>query len=679
MEPELCDLNSFRKNNGCVAQPWTSEPCRDECHKNNHMWDEMGQVKTEGITHPIIPQAEAEQTPLMTPGASSSHMYAQSVDIDADLTRKRFVLVPHSKTGRLHLALVTAAYVPNSAFDTPSDSELSRIIQNKNVMDAATTLLGTMAEQHIAPLGIGTKPLADKEPTSNVSLMDWKTPLSVPPVPERMEEVSEYRAWWRDVKEGSASMPSRQVAPYVLIPAPTRCILSAHTKPETAKEDSDFKGFIHAVSDAPKAEFDDTDYNGSGEGVYVPASSFMRTTDAFVNEIMRGRWHMHSDLDIPLPLDLLSAGMEAWKGGIKGYGSYSNVYTRGQAAKQGGLPTTSRRRKGQTNGPTLEQELNASMILVQAGMSLSKASSWDKSTGVTGGRIFASENGQRTIPNYASLQTQIAHNIQGSNRLPVNGPSGASDMSDNEPVGSRLEVEFDMIKRNSGWHPYVWFLMCRRPELYSMGVRAMDVAKVAGLEWDELQRYMPQLMEFVEAIERFLTDFPAPNPQDKRNLKAYKQMAAHAVRTPLHGIETAAVKLSIKCELEKTFGDQAGMDGAPTSRRRKKPRVFDDGLLFHPHLQETGMPLPEPSEPSQPSQAAPDNVPKEPLESDQGSKLTSRQVSPLATPEGDEMILRSPKDTPPVPSSNSSDSKVDIEASFIKDEDPRMPNWQVSV
>jgi len=112
--------------------------------------------------------------------------------------------------------------------------------------------------------------------------------------------------------------------------------------------------------------------------------------------------------------------------------------------------------------------------------------------------------------------------------------------------GSRVAYEgerpFDMVKRHTGWHPYVWFLMCRRPEMYNLGVEAGLVAKIAGEEWGELQK-QKEVLDFLRRVVEFVNEHPVPRTSDKKAMKVYKQLAAKNVRTPLAGTTTAAMKM----------------------------------------------------------------------------------------------------------------------------------------
>lgn len=112
------------------------------------------------------------------------------------------------------------------------------------------------------------------------------------------------------------------------------------------------------------------------------------------------------------------------------------------------------------------------------------------------------------------------------------------------PVG--CESDFDLIKRKTGWHPYVWYLMCRRPELYTIGIRARMVARVAGWEWEDIQKTPDVLQQFLQSICEFLEQNPVPRCMDKREAKEYKHLAANSVRTPWYLVETQAVQRALR-------------------------------------------------------------------------------------------------------------------------------------
>ena len=101
--------------------------------------------------------------------------------------------------------------------------------------------------------------------------------------------------------------------------------------------------------------------------------------------------------------------------------------------------------------------------------------------------------------------------------------------------------DFDSVKKQTGWHPYVWYLMCRRPELYNIGIRAGLVVRVAGWEWEDVQKEPDVLQKFLQRIIDFLCRYPVPKGMNKKEAKKYKRLAANSVRTPWQNIKTPAV------------------------------------------------------------------------------------------------------------------------------------------
>lgn len=128
-----------------------------------------------------------------------------------------------------------------------------------------------------------------------------------------------------------------------------------------------------------------------------------------------------------------------------------------------------------------------------------------------------------------------------SPQMPQGGNSG-----DGSSDGGSIEAEFEFIKRRTGWHPYVWYLMCRRPELYGVGIRARVVARVAGWEWDEIQKVPDLLRTFLRRIDAFVAENPVPRCADKKEAKEYKHFAANSVRTPWFQVETPAVRRALR-------------------------------------------------------------------------------------------------------------------------------------
>jgi hypothetical protein len=106
---------------------------------------------------------------------------------------------------------------------------------------------------------------------------------------------------------------------------------------------------------------------------------------------------------------------------------------------------------------------------------------------------------------------------------------------------NQIQLHYDNVKRKTGWHPYVWYLMCRRPELYRIGIRARLVAKVAGWEWEDVQKDHVVLQMFLQRIIDFSYKHPVPRGMDKKESKNYKRFAANSVRTPLQHVKTSAV------------------------------------------------------------------------------------------------------------------------------------------
>lgn len=154
-------------------------------------------------------------------------------------------------------------------------------------------------------------------------------------------------------------------------------------------------------------------------------------------------------------------------------------------------------------------------------------------------------------PENRHIKQRILGNAEGNPRRKrrSNGSGRAISKEAATPPGGPppgCEAGYELVKRKTGWHPYVWYLMCRRPELYTTGIRARMVARVAGWEWEDIQKSPSVLKHFLHSILKFLEHHPVPRCMDKREAKQYKNFAANSVRTPWCLVETKAVQRALR-------------------------------------------------------------------------------------------------------------------------------------
>lgn len=177
---------------------------------------------------------------------------------------------------------------------------------------------------------------------------------------------------------------------------------------------------------------------------------------------------------------------------------------------------------------------------------------------------------QRRTPQYSpyGLRESISPSSRDNTPPILSSPRGEmNETPAYQQIDGSLDAEVDLVKRRTGWHPYVWYLMCRRPELYDIDIRARLVARVAGWEWDDIQKSPEILRIFLDRIWAFVEANPVPRYTDKKEAKEYKNFAASSVRTPWNGQETAAVRRALR-EMAVSTGadsDSIASDGGITT------------------------------------------------------------------------------------------------------------------
>lgn len=286
---------------------------------------------------------------------------------------------------------------------------------------------------------------------------------------------------------------------------------------------------------------------GADEFAYSKQSN---APDRFLQEVLRGKWYLSNDLDIPIPRTAItterifglqpsdqqsptrqpapepvtttssgravrSTRRNLYVGDFYYSPTRKNEYDDADAIDFVSTPPAKRRRGARTPHLSPYGFRDAEMSFLQQ----------QQGTGVIEGIpqqiIRSGDVSGETSPSVSGMAT------------PVGG------------YGSGLDNEVEGIKRKTGWHPYVWYLMCRRPELYDIGIRARLVARVAGWEWDEVQKSPDVLRTFLDRIWAFVEQHPVPKYTEKKEAKEYKNFAATSVRTPWNGQETAAVRRAL--------------------------------------------------------------------------------------------------------------------------------------
>eukprot|EP01054_Gregarina_sp_Poly1_P009887 Gregarina_sp_Poly_1__9886@NODE_643_length_6990_cov_94_573595_g61_i1_p2_GENE_NODE_643_length_6990_cov_94_573595_g61_i1NODE_643_length_6990_cov_94_573595_g61_i1_p2_ORF_typecomplete_len627_score99_75_NODE_643_length_6990_cov_94_573595_g61_i19582838 len=126
-----------------------------------------------------------------------------------------------------------------------------------------------------------------------------------------------------------------------------------------------------------------------------------------------------------------------------------------------------------------------------------------------------------------------------SSLIPLTSPS---ELGGSSP---RVECLMEYVKRLSGWHPYVWYVMSRRPELEAIGLRAPQIAPICGREWEDLQLTHGLLCTFLIATLQFLCRYPVPTTHSKKDIREYCLFLSRELHTPNHFITTTAVRDSL--------------------------------------------------------------------------------------------------------------------------------------
>eukprot|EP01053_Blabericola_migrator_P011205 Blabericola_migrator_1__11204@NODE_657_length_7016_cov_177_727587_g481_i0_p1_GENE_NODE_657_length_7016_cov_177_727587_g481_i0NODE_657_length_7016_cov_177_727587_g481_i0_p1_ORF_typecomplete_len662_score77_44_NODE_657_length_7016_cov_177_727587_g481_i017293714 len=129
----------------------------------------------------------------------------------------------------------------------------------------------------------------------------------------------------------------------------------------------------------------------------------------------------------------------------------------------------------------------------------------------------------------------------------------------------RLVFLMEQVKQISGWHPYQWYMMCRRPELETSGVDPQQVTLVCNSEWDMLQQDVASsaLLTFLAAVLRFLEDNAPPPPTldtAHPDLQNYLVFLASHVHTPNYMLITEAAQRTMmahSCDVPKIVQSQA--------------------------------------------------------------------------------------------------------------------------
>eukprot|EP00923_Selenidium_pygospionis_P038741 GHVN01067414.1.p1 GENE.GHVN01067414.1~~GHVN01067414.1.p1 ORF type:complete len:1674 (+),score=189.89 GHVN01067414.1:308-5329(+) len=153
-----------------------------------------------------------------------------------------------------------------------------------------------------------------------------------------------------------------------------------------------------------------------------------------------------------------------------------------------------------------------------------------------------------------------------------------------EAVNEQTQKLFQVVKSltPASWHPYVFYLMCRRPELGDYGIVSTHVTRLAAQEWEELQKRGDLIGKFCQDIHDYVQEHPVGNIAEN---KLYKQKLVLHVRTPFAEQRSIALQAALDDGWVKkpVMGDEikSDLDGleAPGGNRSEKDSLEEDGSL----------------------------------------------------------------------------------------------------